>query len=53
MDSVLKAPNVKANTGWDFANWKPELAKKYDSATKHIAQYKYTGDDVVAQNPGR
>lgn len=52
MDSVLKAPNVKANTGWDFANWKPELAKKYDSATKHIAQYKYTGDDVVAQNPG-
>ncbi|WP_311562358.1 cell wall-binding repeat-containing protein [Peptoniphilus duerdenii] len=52
MYSVLKAPNVETNTGWDFVNWNPELDKKYDQAIEHVAQYNYSGDDVVAQNPG-
>ena len=56
MNSTLTPPTVIPNNGWTqktgAETWNPELATKYIEATEHVAQYKYTGDDVVPQNPG-
>ena len=56
MNSTLTPPAVTPNTGWTQKTgaeaWDPELATKYIEATEHVAQYKYTGDDVVPQKPG-
>lgn len=55
MDSTLTPPAVTANNGWTQKTgteaWNPALATKYDTATEHVAQYKYNGPDVVPQ-PG-
>ena len=52
MKAALGAPDVTPNKDWKHTGWNPVLATKYDSAETHVAQYKYTGDDVVPQKPG-
>lgn len=52
MKSTLAEPNVTADEGWTHNGWNPALATKYDSATEHVAQYEYSGEDVVPQKPG-
>lgn len=39
MESVLDAPDVTAEKNWKHTGWEPGLAKKYDTATEHVAQY--------------
>ena len=39
MGKTLSAPNVTADTNYEFNGWDPALATKYDEATKHVAQY--------------
>ncbi|VFB17045.1 Uncharacterised protein [Urinicoccus massiliensis] len=51
MASTLTPPTVTPNTGWTHNGWNPVLATKYDAEKEHVAQYKYTGEDVVPQ-PG-
>ena len=55
MASTLTPPAVTPNTGWTQKTgaeaWNPDLATKYDSAIEHVAQYNYTGKDIVPQ-PG-
>ena len=53
MASKLTPPDVTADSGWEFTGWKPDLAKKYDKATKHVAQYtqKTTTEEVIPYLP--
>ena len=52
MKATLGAPVVTPNKDWEFTTWDPALATKYDEGKTHVAQYKYTGEDVVPQKPG-
>lgn len=51
---TLKAPDVTAATGYAQKSgddaWLPKKATKYSANTEHVAQYVYTGDDVVPAN---
>ena len=51
----LTAPTVTANEGYTQKTgddaWSPKKAKSYSVETKHVAQYTYTGKDVIEQ-PG-
>ena len=39
MGKTLSAPNVTADTNYEFNGWDPTLATKYENATEHVAQY--------------
>ena len=52
MKAVLGAPTVTPNKDWKHTGWDPGLATKYDEGKTHVAQYNYTGKDIVPQNPG-
>ena len=52
MGKALTAPTVTPNKDWKFTTWDPALATKYDEGKTHVAQYRYTGEDVVPQKPG-
>ena len=40
----FNAPKVKANDGFTFADWNPELKDSYTEDTKHTAQYASNSD---------
>ena len=47
MDSTLAAPEVKANEGYQFTSWNPDLTTKYEENTTHKAEY--TKDTCLTQ----
>ena len=48
----LKTPEVEAKTNYAFEKWDPAVQPSYSENKTHNAVFKYTGKDVVPQNPG-